>query len=248
MHEYRVAPEGSERRSYKYLYDSAKAVIERDRRERARKDQVRKPALPASTGNDSGVDKRKQTLCYFIQVGKCKLGDDCAFSHDPATAKFKAEKPGMRARSDSRGSGGAVCRLYLKGLCDKGRNCKYSHDVSRGTSVDSRRGKTSPAKSRSYSNSPRSPRTGKGDYNAGRKTPSPQRESPRKPDAGIKGKVAKTDSGPNKGRSIRRGRSSSPHPRGNAQMAAEAAIRDDTDVSYDSDDYESGTGSQASQS
>ena len=146
---YYLAKPGTDTRSYQYLYNAAKAVVERERRERARKKALKgwddnpglaaddPPKLKGKGKGKKGKGKGKsgsydgylvgEVLCYFYGThGNCKKGDSCPFSHDKSKAKSKARNP---SQSPSR-VGRAPCMQWTgeANSCQYGKSCRFRHD------------------------------------------------------------------------------------------------------------------------
>ena len=107
---YSFANIGDKTHTYDYLYQSAKGIIDRGRKLRARNRLVGgsrgNNAFIVNGDNKAVTDKGKErgraskpiptsdVLCYFFQQGHCVHGKDCKYSHNTANYKIKAKRPG----------------------------------------------------------------------------------------------------------------------------------------------------------
>lgn len=95
-------------------------------------------ATEASTDVDAKTKKKRQKCFSFKKNGKCKLGDDCPFSHDFSAIKTVC----VGADDPSKQQGGPTDKKTMdkslvdcinwknKGKCRKGSKCPYRHDQS----------------------------------------------------------------------------------------------------------------------
>ena len=152
--EYRRAPRGDHRRSYTFLYDAAKRLLNRQRQEQNRSAKLRNmqgksthgtPTLPATEPEESQEPAAptlpsKDLPCFDFQQGKCNRGDACEYSHDiskdgpkpKAKAKAKAKpKPLTQEELDRRKN--VPCNNFAKGHCRFGDRCQFDHSVTNAT-------------------------------------------------------------------------------------------------------------------
>ena len=154
---YQRAPEGHESRTYKFLFDSAKLIVntERyktnlDRRQTTEYDFVPDPKRKRDSLKGAGekheinIKKRekdaklpkkdkpdpgKTPLCRFL--GKCQKGSSCEFRHSKKTQRVVMAVGLTGSGPDSQNQKHIVCRQFLeRGSCSFGDRCKFSHDFS----------------------------------------------------------------------------------------------------------------------
>lgn len=85
-------------------------------------------ATDTKTGDKT---KKKQKCFVFKKTGKCKLGDECQFSHDVTTAKSEAEPTEEDGKCTKVPKDKALrdCINWKnKGKCRKGDKCPFRHD------------------------------------------------------------------------------------------------------------------------
>ena len=183
-----LAEAGSQTHSYEYLYKSARAIVLRERRDRVRKKTLGNVTLGVPSGmvgneGSGAADERgrppgerykpSEILCYYYQIGDCRRGKDCKFSHDKNSYKIKGTKPAPRASSRPRGrspsAGNNKCSYFdgTKESCPYGSKCKFKHDKDNPEPTRTK-DKRSPSPGK-RSGSPRRPKDGK---KGGNKIPS----------------------------------------------------------------------------
>ena len=149
---YSVADIGDKTHTYDYLYQSAKGVIDRERKLRTRNRLVGSGrgnnAFIVNDDNKAITDKDKERgrasrsmhtpdiLCYFFQQGHCVHGKDCRYSHNTANYKIKAKRPGSYrppSRSGTPSGRKNVCKFYgTREGCRLGSRCRYRHSSPTG--------------------------------------------------------------------------------------------------------------------
>ena len=92
-------------------------------------------------GDDDGTTKKKGKYFSFRSKGKCKLGDDCPYSHDvtelsSTTTNNDSNNNSQKKKNDhkkntSKDKSTKDCINWkTKGKCRKMKNCPYRHDES----------------------------------------------------------------------------------------------------------------------
>ena len=157
MFNYDMARKGDPERSYTYLMDAVVKIIERNKLERNRKQQIqgleamnKEPAAPARPGSKpkggKGAGKggkgkgkgkgakEKDNICHaWRDTGNCARGDNCIFDHDPKRRGKTQANPKAKAKSKGKGKskGGNLrhvpCRFHAEGTCSAGDKCRFGH-------------------------------------------------------------------------------------------------------------------------
>ena len=149
---YQRAPEGHENRTYKFLYDSAKLVVNtdryktnRDRRQTTEYDFVPDPKKKtdphkgAAEKYERKVKKREKDaklpkkdkpdsdeipLCRFFLLGKCQKGNGCEFRHIKKPQRVVMAVGLTGSGPDSQNQKHIVCRQFSeRGSCSFGDAC-----------------------------------------------------------------------------------------------------------------------------
>ncbi|KAL7543199.1 hypothetical protein ACHAXR_012481 [Thalassiosira sp. AJA248-18] len=90
----------------------------------------------AKKGGDEASQKKKQKCFAFKKSGKCKLGDECPYSHDVVvTSKTESGAAGGTGEDNQQAKGKAKVKSQIdcinwknKGKCRKGEKCPFRHD------------------------------------------------------------------------------------------------------------------------
>ena len=168
---YDRAREGTPEHTYKFLMESIKNLLTRERI-RKNRDKIAKahgakygapaPPTPAKPSAPAPSERRQPSrgrqgrqVCMLFQKGKCKFGERCKYEHtkDPKASSRERSpnrpKSGSRERekSNSKDTSNIPCVFYAKGTCRNGDKCKFLHkDKSASPSV--------PAKAKARAPSP----------------------------------------------------------------------------------------------
>ena len=154
------AREGSHEKSYAFLHQSMKDMIDRERLRENRNRIVQRQTgkeggkanagVAAKPGPRKGSPKRergrseepkKKGICYAFQKGECKQGKKCQYRHEsPKDKRAKSDKKGReRSRSPSKEKGKKMsreemaktpCTYFAKGNCKRGDKCYFKHDAT----------------------------------------------------------------------------------------------------------------------
>ena len=146
------ARESSHEKSYKFLRESMKELIDRERlrenrnrivqRQTGKEGKQPNAGLPAKPDPRKGSPKRergrseqpkKKGICYKFQEGKCNLGKSCQYRHEsPKRSRSEKGKGKGRERSRSPSKGKpkkmSPCTYFAKGSCKRGDKCYYKRD------------------------------------------------------------------------------------------------------------------------
>ena len=141
----------SEVHSYAWMYATAKAVVESQRREEQEEERdasqepdARDPLTPAPVA--SGPRNPKNDPCpRMVSSDKCSFGDSCWFSHDEekiaAERKKRNEEKGAKGKGKGKEEQKAdLCRDFAKGNCRFGDRCRYSHAEEAADSEEEQNG------------------------------------------------------------------------------------------------------------
>ena len=139
---YQRAPEGHEHRTYKFLYNSAKLIVNteryktnRDRRQTTEYDFVPDPSWKnkgdphkdaveryerkakkrekaAKLPKKDKPDPDKTPLCRFFLLGKCQKGNSCEFRHSKKTQRVVMAVGLTGPGPDSQNQKHIVCRQF----------------------------------------------------------------------------------------------------------------------------------------
>lgn len=161
------AREGDKQKTYAFLLQSIKDLIDRERLRENRnrivernkvKDGKEKPAAPAAGSKGGGrgrsvspgrskerAPSAKEKICFKFQEGKCDKGKDCSYKH----AKAK-ERSGTPKGKKGGGKGGnkpsmtkeemakTPCTYFQQGNCKRGDKCYFKHEGKAAAAGDKR--------------------------------------------------------------------------------------------------------------
>ena len=151
---YRMAKQGSSKRSYEYLDGTLARYAKEDRNEKNHSELLSAKNGIKTARAMAGMDAERETpqtteettisvaapaanapkaACYNFIKGTCTFGDKCAYSHDPKAELSKAERDRLdkareKREKDMKGKRSkAPCKNHAEGHCKFGDSCQFSH-------------------------------------------------------------------------------------------------------------------------
>ena len=151
---YRMAKQGSSKRSYKYLHGTLARYVKEDRNGKNQSELLEAKNGVNTARAMAGMDAERETppttgetttsvavpaanapksACYNFIRGTCTRGDKCAYSRDPKAELSKAEKDRLdkareKREKDLKGKQSkAPCKNHAEGHCKFGDSCQFSH-------------------------------------------------------------------------------------------------------------------------
>ena len=151
---YRMAKQGSSKKSYKYLHGTLARYVKEDRNEknhselfaakngvkaaRAMAGMVAERETSPTTGETATsiaapAANAPKSACYNFIKGTCTRRGKCAYSHDPKAELSKAERDRLdkareKREKDLKGKRSkAPCKNHAEGHCKFGESCQFYH-------------------------------------------------------------------------------------------------------------------------
>ena len=132
---YDRALEGTEQRSFQFLYNAANNFLERERLQKNR-DRIARQAgggvVPTTPAPNSPKQKRvpKGFCIDFVRNGSCNK-DKCTYKHEMPRGRSRTpgggRAPSRTPSPGGKGKGKQECKFFKQGLCNRGDKCKYLH-------------------------------------------------------------------------------------------------------------------------